>query len=186
VVVSAKALTGTDRDILEQFSESVWTKGNYETRALVDHIVTALGDTPLEIIRRKPNEMTIRAKVARRTAIVIDDEAADRRLARRYLDSSGEFSVSEATTGREGLKLIYEHKPDLIILDLTLPDMDGLSLLQTLQHEDSLKHIPVMIYSNRFVSEEECHRYDITIVPTIEKSSMNRQSFMQSIHELLV
>lgn len=186
VVVSAKALTGTDRDILEQFSESVWTKGNYETRALVDHIVTALGDTPLEITRRKPNEMTIRAKVARRTAIVIDDEAADRRLARRYLDSSGEFSVSEATTGREGLKLIYEHKPDLIILDLTLPDMDGLSLLQTLQHEDSLKHIPVMIYSNRLVNDEECHHYDITIVPIIEKSSMNRQSFMQSIHELLV
>ena len=186
VVVSAKSINTEDRDILNQFSDSVWTKGNYETRELVDHIVTALGDTPLEITRRRPNEIPVDAKIAPRTAVIIDDVEADRRLVRRYLISSGEFSVSEADCGRDGLKLIYELKPDLVVLDLTLPDMDGLSLLQTLQREESLKHIPVIIYSSRILREEECRQFGVTVDNFIEKSTVNREIFMESIHELLV
>ncbi len=186
VVVSAKSINSEDRDILNQFSESVWTKGNYETRELVDHIVTALGDTPLEITRRRPNEITVDTKIAPRTAVIIDDVEADRRLVRRYLVSSGEFSVSEANCGRDGLKLIYEQKPDLVVLDLTLPDMDGLSLLQTMQREESLKHIPVIIYSSRMLREEECQQFGVTVDKLIEKSTVNREIFMESIRELLV
>ena len=130
--------------------------------------------------------MAVDAKIAPRTAVIIDDVEADRRLVRRYLISSGEFSVSEADCGRDGLKLIYELKPDLVVLDLTLPDMDGLSLLQTLQREESLKHIPVIIYSSRILREEECRQFGVTVDNFIEKSTVNREIFMESIHELLV
>lgn len=181
VVISAKALNAPDRDLLERFSESVWTKGDYETRELVDHIVTALGDRPLEVTRRKTNEVTITAPLAPRAAIVIDDVEADRRLVRRYLTASGEFRVSEAATGRAGLKLIYEQQPDLIVLDLNLPDMDGLALLHTLQHEANLKHIPVIVYSNRVINREEIQAFDVSIERIIKKASVNRKNFMEVV-----
>ncbi len=186
VVISAKSINTEDRDVLNRFSESVWTKGDYETRELVDHIVTALGDKPVEVTRRRPNDVPVTTRIAPRTAVVIDDVEADRRLAVRYLAASGEFSVSEANCGRDGLKLIYELKPDLVVLDLTLPDMDGLSLLQTIQHEERLKHIPVIIYSSRILSRDECQQYGVTIDRLIEKSTVNREIFMECIHDLLV
>lgn len=184
VVISAKSLDARDRDLLEQFSESVWTKGDYETRELVDHIVTALGDTPVDAVRRSPHDAPTR--ITPRTAIIIDDDEIDRRLARRYLTASGEFHVREAQTGRDGLKMVYEQQPDLVLLDLNLPDIDGLSLLQTLQHEERLKHIPVIIYSSRAVSDAEGMEYGVIPERIIKKGSASRQVFMNCVHDSLL
>src|SRR3990172_3174104 len=64
--------------------------------------------------------------------LVIDDEAQIRRLLRLSLDAHG-YQVKEATTGQEGLQQAAMARPDLIILDLGLPDMDGLDALKKLR-----------------------------------------------------
>jgi two-component system KDP operon response regulator KdpE len=64
--------------------------------------------------------------------VVIDDEPAIRRLARTILESSG-IRVFEAEDGASGLAAIAHHQPDLILLDLGLPDLDGKAVLQRLR-----------------------------------------------------
>jgi two-component system, OmpR family, KDP operon response regulator KdpE len=66
------------------------------------------------------------------TILVIDDEVQIRRLLELTLSSSG-FKISEASTGKEGLISAATHHPSLIILDLGLPDIDGIDLLKKIR-----------------------------------------------------
>lgn len=58
------------------------------------------------------------------------------------------FEISVAQEGMLGLAKIREHAPDLLILDIVMPNMDGFELLRTVKADAELKHIPVVILSN--------------------------------------
>jgi two-component system, OmpR family, KDP operon response regulator KdpE len=84
------------------------------------------------------------------SVVVIDDEAQIRRLLRVSLETQG-FSVHLAETGEEGLRLIQGKKPDVVLLDLGLPDRDGTEVLADLRRWSS---VPVIILSVRNAEEE--------------------------------
>ncbi len=70
------------------------------------------------------------------TILVIDDEASIRNVAKAYLEHAG-YRVLCATTGPEGLQMALDHQPDLIVLDLMLPGMDGMEITARLRtHSD--------------------------------------------------
>lgn len=79
------------------------------------------------------------------TALIIDDEIQIRRLLRLALESR-DYVVREAETGRLGLQEAAFHRPDVILLDLGLPDMDGLDVLKNLREWST---VPVLILSVR-------------------------------------
>ena len=75
------------------------------------------------------------------TALIIDDEIQIRRLLRLALESRG-YVVREAETGRLGLQEAAFHRPDVVLLDLGLPDMDGLDVLKSLRE---WSEVPVLV-----------------------------------------
>jgi two-component system KDP operon response regulator KdpE len=79
------------------------------------------------------------------TALIIDDEIQIRRLLRLALESR-DYIVREAETGRLGLQEAAFHRPDVVLLDLGLPDMDGLEVLKNLREWSA---VPVLILSVR-------------------------------------
>lgn len=79
------------------------------------------------------------------TIIVIEDEAQIRRFLRTTLASEG-YKVIEAETGKQGLTEAATRKPDLIVLDLGLPDMDGIEVVKELRAWSS---VPIIILSAR-------------------------------------
>jgi two-component system KDP operon response regulator KdpE len=79
------------------------------------------------------------------TALVIDDERAIRRLLRVLLEVQG-YQVCEAETGNLGLQMAASRRPDVILLDLGLPDMDGLTVLKRLRE---WTRIPILILTVR-------------------------------------
>jgi len=79
------------------------------------------------------------------TALIIDDEIQIRRLLRMALESKG-YTVRDAETGQLGLQDAVFYKPDVILLDLGLPDMDGVEVLKRLREWSS---VPVLILSVR-------------------------------------
>ena len=84
------------------------------------------------------------------TVVVVDDEPQIRRLLRVSLETQG-FSVHLAATGEEGLRLVQGRKPDIVLLDLGLPDRDGAEVLAGLREWSS---VPVIILSVRNAEEE--------------------------------
>ncbi len=73
--------------------------------------------------------------------LVVDDEETIREVVRRYLEREG-FQVQEAADGYDALALIKKDPPDLIVLDLMLPGIDGLSLTQHIRHD---RQIPIIM-----------------------------------------
>ena len=80
-----------------------------------------------------------------KTILIIDDEEPIRELLKLTLQSAGFDSVLEASNGEDGLALAMRYKPDLILLDLMLPGMDGLSVCRHLKTSPDTRMIPIIM-----------------------------------------
>jgi two-component system, OmpR family, KDP operon response regulator KdpE len=89
-------------------------------------------------------------------ALVIDDELQIRRLLRVCLEANG-YRVSEAATGKDGIAEAAQHPPDVVILDLGLPDMEGVAVLKRLRE---WSRVPVVVLSVRDREEDKIAALD--------------------------
>jgi two-component system KDP operon response regulator KdpE len=89
-------------------------------------------------------------------ALVIDDELQIRRLLRVCLEANG-YRVIEAATGQEGITQAAQHPPDVVLLDLGLPDMDGVAVLKRLRE---WSRVPVIVLSVRDREEDKVAALD--------------------------
>ncbi len=78
--------------------------------------------------------------------LIVDDNEKNLRLARDVLRAAG-FETHGAATGAEGIALATEHLPDVILMDLRLPDMDGTAAVRTLRAEPRVARIPIVALS---------------------------------------
>ncbi|HYJ34110.1 MAG TPA: response regulator [Candidatus Binatia bacterium] len=84
----------------------------------------------------------------RSRVLVVDDEPDLVRILEFGLKAAG-YTVETASDGQEGLKKARESKPDIILLDLMLPKLDGYKVCRLLKFDERYKHIPIMILSAR-------------------------------------
>jgi CheY-like chemotaxis protein len=79
----------------------------------------------------------------KKKVLVADDKAKGRELVRTVLENAG-YEIHEADNGGDALRIAKEVKPDLIILDLHMPVLDGFAVLEALRREDGFKDLPVV------------------------------------------
>ena len=94
--------------------------------------------------------------VVKPTVLVIDDELQIRRLMRVCLDANG-YRVLEAANGQEGISEAAQHRPDVVVLDLGLPDMDGMAVLKRLRE---WSQVPVVMLSVRDREDDKIRALD--------------------------
>lgn len=88
-----------------------------------------------------------------KTILFIDDDEMSRWLVQLCLEHLDDWQVNVAISGSQGLTAIAEAKPDVILLDFMMPDMDGFMFMKKLRADDSLAHIPIIALTasaNRF------------------------------------
>jgi len=81
---------------------------------------------------------------ARPTILIIEDNPNNLRIMERSLERS-DYAIIHAGDGAEGLDMAYSHKPDLILLDLGLPDVDGQTVAARLKQDPAMQHIPLVV-----------------------------------------
>jgi DNA-binding response OmpR family regulator len=86
--------------------------------------------------------------------LIVDDEQDQLSILDMTLTKSG-FSVTTADNGKDGLLLAGTHFPDLIILDLSMPDMDGTDVAQMLKMHESTKDIPILFLTGLYDKQQE-------------------------------
>jgi len=79
--------------------------------------------------------------------LVVEDDPALLDLLNQKLTSEG-FALILAPTGQQALELLERQRLDLVLLDILLPDIDGITILQEIAHRDTTRHLPVVIFSN--------------------------------------
>jgi CheY-like chemotaxis protein len=85
--------------------------------------------------------------------LVVDDSALARESLARLLASAGHMAAT-AANGRDAWAMLYEGIPDLILLDLMMPQMDGITFLKLLRHSDHWAHVPVIVITG-FSDDEQ-------------------------------
>src|SRR5215472_12143032 len=112
--------------------------------------MTIPGTRELPVIRRKPNK-----PMAPPTILVIEDNPMNLELASTLLETKG-FTVISARTAEEGLRLAIESLPDLILMDFSLPGMDGLDATKNLKANPATCHLAIIgLSANAMIGDEE-------------------------------
>lgn len=83
--------------------------------------------------------------MSKKKILIVDDEADFCKLIKWNLESAGDFEVYVATEGRRGIALAKEIRPTLILLDITMPGMDGFKVLEKLKADEETLGIPVLM-----------------------------------------
>jgi CheY-like chemotaxis protein len=109
-------------------------------------------ERPLPVARgagSPPGNATVAAgdgRARRDTVLVIDDDATARELVTRSIQKAG-YRTVEADSAREGLRLAYALRPDVVIVDVVMPDVSGWSVLDTMKADAVLRDVPVIVLS---------------------------------------
>jgi two-component system cell cycle response regulator DivK len=77
------------------------------------------------------------------TVLYIEDDQANRTLVRRVLEAEG-FQVLEAEDGQQGLEVAREERPDMILVDISMPDMDGYEVTARLRRMGEVGRVPIV------------------------------------------
>lgn len=116
--------------------------------------------------------------------LVIEDDRFLRELIVRKLSDEG-FNLIEAVDGESGLKKTKEEKPDLILLDLILPSIDGFEVLSRIKSDSSVSSIPVIILSNLGQKEEVRRGLDLGAVDYLIKAHFTPREIVEKIKNVL-
>lgn len=114
----------------------------------------------------------------------IDDESPIRLLARVNLEWQGEMEVLEAADGRTGMRLAQREQPDLILLNVNLPGLDGWQVADELQNDPATREIPIVFLTARSEPKDLARGLELGAVDYITKP-FNPLELASRIHGLL-
>jgi len=117
--------------------------------------------------------------------LIVDDNADVRRLIRRILQSQGDYTLYEATNGREAVEMAQKERPNLIILDLMMPEMDGFAVMERLQTSSETAEIPVIIVTAKELTQAEKERLKGHIQKLMQKGDFMSDDLSDEVRALL-
>jgi len=116
--------------------------------------------------------------------LVIDDEADNRTLLSRAAGQN-RWQVSEAANGWLGLRSVVEAPPDLILLDLMMPEMDGFEFLRLVRTSQAGQAIPVVVVTAKELTVEDRLRLSGSVHKILQKGSYDRQELFREVESLM-
>lgn len=116
---------------------------------------------------------------------VIEDNPDAARLIRRILQAQGDFLIDEAVNGRDGLQLIKETRPNLVILDLMMPGINGFAVVEAMKADPELKETPVIVITAKELSPIERQRLNGKIRALLQKGSFMDSDLLSDIKRVL-
>ena len=95
-----------------------------------------------------------------RLALVVEDDAAIRNMLRKMLEHAGLFVV-EAATGNLAIQFLADHTPDIVCLDLMLPELSGFDICAFIRKDRRFDKIPVIVISGRILPEDQAQAQEL-------------------------
>ncbi|MCL7452470.1 MAG: pyridoxal-phosphate dependent enzyme, partial [Anaerolineae bacterium] len=112
---------------------------------------------------------------------IIEDDADARRLLRRVLQARGEYQIYEAAGGHEGIALVREQRPDLVLLDLMMPEVDGFEVLEAIRGDDELRDTRIIVITAKTLTSGERRRLSGHIEALLQKGSFLDDDLLEEI-----
>jgi len=115
--------------------------------------------------------------------LVVDDDPKMVSLLRTMLPAEG-YTLLPAYDGEQGLKLAREEQPDVVLLDLLMPGMNGFEVLDALRADAETAHIPIMVFTTKDITSEDRERLNHRIQGLMRKSALTPRSLLAELRRL--
>jgi CheY-like chemotaxis protein/two-component sensor histidine kinase len=120
----------------------------------------------------------------RPSVLIVEDDADTRRHLRRALAGEG-WEVSEAENGRVALDRLRQARPDLVLLDLMMPEMDGFEFLAELRWTPTLRPVPIVVLTAMELNEEDHRRLNGGVLHVLQKAARGRDELLGELRDLI-
>jgi len=117
------------------------------------------------------------------TVMAVDDDEKALRMIERYLQAEG-FTVIKAHGGEEAIRMAAEVSPNLLLLDLMMPDVSGFDVVEALKQNPQTASIPIIILTAKDITDEDRHRLNSDIVKIMRKKSLEQAHFLDEINRV--
>ena len=184
VVISAKELTPEEKKLLQGNIASHWQKGSFSTHHLLTELIATI-KTPRDPETADVIDALQAIDKSTYKVVVIDDNPDDIRVLRRILESQRKYEISEAQNGFIGLDLIRYEEPDLVILDLTMPDMDGFDVIGAMKTDPKLSQIPIIILTGTELSLAQRRQLDQDELLVMQKGEITMEKLVSEVDSKL-
>jgi CheY-like chemotaxis protein len=124
-----------------------------------------------------------RGKKTPSSILIVDDDPQNIRLIKAMLKPFN-IEVMVADGGKAGVEMALKKKPDLIILDLMMPDVDGFEVVSKLKEDPAASKIPILIYTAKNITSEDRERLQGNIQTIIQKGDFGKDRFLEMINNL--
>ena len=135
-----------------------------------------LNDLLAQIVASNPSDAS--------RLLVVEDEPANADLMRRMLEKQG-WQVEHATNGLEALSIVAQRRPRLIMLDLMMPEMDGIAFLEQLRRNPLADNIPVLVVTAKTLSAQELAQLHGRVSEVMTKGTFTAVSLAEQINAIL-
>jgi CheY-like chemotaxis protein len=124
-------------------------------------------------------------RVAGGRILLVDDDETMRHVTRLALEENGWRISGEAENGREALARLREERPDVIVLDLMMPEMDGFEFLVEMRGHAEWRNIPVLVVTAKDLTEEERTRLNGDVARVLQKGASELSELLREIGRML-
>jgi len=116
--------------------------------------------------------------------LLVEDDASTREMMRRLLEKEG-WTVTEAENGLHALERMKDNQPELILLDLMMPQMDGFALIDELQQYESWRSIPVVVLTAKELTPEDRLQLNGGVENILQKGAYTRNELLTLVRNLV-
>lgn len=151
----------------------------------MDYLTKPVGvDDLVKALKRHGLNRSIKGQ--QRTILIIDDEPGIVEMHTHLIQSElPEVKVLTARNGNEGLHIMRHTVPNLVLLDLMMPELDGFGVLKAMQSEQLLRGIPVIVLSGQVLSRRDMERLNQGVAAVLSKGMFNQVEILNRIEDVL-
>ena len=144
-----------------------------------DYLIKPIEWNRLTAVLEKHCRHMVRSQV-----LVVEDDPQTREILRRAAEKQG-WQVVEAENGRVGLERVAAQIPGVILLDLTMPEMDGFTFIEELRRRADCHDVPVIVVTAKDLTEEDHRRLNGHVTQILQKGGHSTQELLEEIHKVL-
>ncbi len=118
------------------------------------------------------------------SVLVVDDESANLELLKQVLEPAG-FTAILAGGGKEAIDLARSRKPDVVMLDLVMPEVDGFDVLEALSEHEATRSIPVIVLTAKHLSDGDMDHLNGRVAKILRRGSTGTKELLGQLRSVL-